>query len=246
MPHERFQGKTSLGYRGDSIVQLDWCVGELIKTLDRLKLTDNTLVVFCSDNGPVLDDGYQDGAIEKIGNHRAAGVFSGGKYSVYEGGTRTPLITRWKGHIKPGISDEMVCTIDLAASLTGLAQQPLPNDACLDSFDVLDALLGRPNATGRDHLVQQDNGNNGTYALRAGNWKLHRYDKRSARNVVVESPLANTRVPQFQLFRLDVDPAEKKNVIADHPQVAARLKQQLADTIEQGRSRPSTGASPLN
>ena len=85
MPHERFQGKTSLGFRGDAIVELDWCVGELMKTLDRLKLAENTLVVFCSDNGPVLDDGYKDGAIEKIGKHRAAGPYSGGKYSVYEG-----------------------------------------------------------------------------------------------------------------------------------------------------------------
>jgi len=106
MPHERFQGKTTLGYRGDAIVQLDWCVGELMTALDRLKLAENTLVVFCSDNGPVLDDGYKDDAIEKIGTHRAAGHFTGGKYSVYEGGTRTPFITRWKGRIKPGLSEE--------------------------------------------------------------------------------------------------------------------------------------------
>lgn len=241
MPHERFQGRTSLGYRGDAIVQLDWCVGELLKTLDRLHLEENTLVIFCSDNGPVLDDGYKDGAIEKIGEHRAAGPFTGGKYSVYEGGTRTPFITRWKGRIQPGVSDEMVCTIDLAASLAALARQTLPTNGCLDSFNVLDALLGQEDAQGRDHLVQQDNGNNGTYALRAGNWKLHRYDKKSARNVVVEAQLANTRVPQFQLFNLDDDPAEKKNVIADHPQVAARLQSQLADIIQRGRTRPPTG-----
>jgi len=238
MPHERFQGKTSLGFRGDSIVQLDWCVGELMKTLDRLKLADNTLVVFCSDNGPVLDDGYKDGAIENIGKHRAAGPYSGGKYSVYEGGTRTPFITRWNGHIKPGVSDEFVCTIDLAASLAGLVEQPLSDDCCLDSMNVLGALLGEENSNGRDHLVQQDNGNRGTYALRAGNWKLHRYDKKVARNIVVEAQLANTRVPQFQLFNLDDDPGEKKNVIANHPEVATRLKKQLAEIIERGRSRP--------
>ena len=164
-----------------------------MKTLDRLELAENTLVVFCSDNGPVLDDGYQDGAIEKIGTHRAAGPFTGGKYSVYEGGTRTPFITRWKGRIQPGPSDEMVCTIDLAASLAALSGQRLPDDACLDSFNVLTALLGESGAKGRDHLVQQDNGNNGTYGLRVGDWKLHRYDKKTARNVVVETELANTR-----------------------------------------------------
>ncbi len=148
MPHERFQGKTSLGFRGDAIVQLDWCVGELTAALDRLKLAERTLVIFCSDNGPVLDDGYEDGAIEKIGSHRAAGPYSGGKYSVYEGGTRTPFITRWAGRIKPGISDEVVCTIDLAASLAKLTEQELPDDSCLDSFDVLDAMLGADGAQG--------------------------------------------------------------------------------------------------
>ncbi|MEQ9407995.1 MAG: sulfatase-like hydrolase/transferase [Fuerstiella sp.] len=238
IPHERFQGKTSLGFRGDAIIELDWCVGEFMKTLDRLMLAENTLVVFCSDNGPVLDDGYKDFAIEKIGSHRAAGPFSGGKYSVYEGGTRTPFITRWKGRIKPAVSDELVCTIDLAASLAALTEQRLPEGACLDSFNVLPALLGEDNASGRDHLVQQDNGNNGTFGLRVGDWKLHRYQKKSARNVKVETQLANTKVPQYQLFNLAEDAAEKNNVIDDHPEVSARLKEQLDTIIQQGRSRP--------
>ncbi|MEM7314132.1 MAG: sulfatase-like hydrolase/transferase, partial [Planctomycetota bacterium] len=116
MPHERFQGKTKLGYRGDAIIQLDWCVGEVMKTVERLGLSEKTMIVFCSDNGPVMDDGYEDDALEKLGNHRAAGQFTGGKYSVYEGGTRTPFITRWPGTISPGTSDQVVCTIDLAAS----------------------------------------------------------------------------------------------------------------------------------
>ncbi len=238
MPHERLQGKTSLGFRGDAIVQLDWCVGELMDALDRLQLAENTLVVFCSDNGPVLDDGYKDDAIEKVGTHRTAGQFTGGKYSVYEGGTRTPFITRWKGRIEPGLSDNMVCTIDLAASFAALSGQSLPEDACLDSFDVLGALLGESGANGRDHLVQQDNGNNGNYGLRVGDWKLQRYGKKTARNVVVETKLANTQVPPFQLFNLADDPAEKTNVIDQHSEVAARLKAQLDRIIEDGRSRP--------
>lgn len=238
MPHERFQGKTSLGFRGDAIVQLDWCVGELMAALDRLKLAQNTLIVFCSDNGPVLDDGYKDDAIETIGNHRAGGAFTGGKYSVYEGGTRIPFITRWKGRIERGVSEKVVCTIDLAASLAALTGQSLPNDACLDSFNVLGALLGNEDSKGRDHLVQQNNGNNGTYALRVGDWKLHRYDRKTARNVVVEGKLANTQVPRFQLFNLAKDPAETTNVIDRHPEVAERLNAQLAQIIENGRTRP--------
>ena len=237
IPHERFQGKTSLGFRGDAIVELDWCVGALVKTLDRLKLREKTMIVFCSDNGPVLDDGYKDEAVEKNGDHRAAGKFSGGKYSIYEGGTRTPFITHWKGNILPGVSDEVVCTIDLAASLAKLVGQDLPSDGCLDSFDLSGALLGEKEAKGRDHLVQQDNGSRGNFGLRSGNWKLQKHERKSARNLVVEQKLANTTVAQFQLFDLSKDPGEKKNVIKQHPEVAQKLKDQLAKIIEDGRSR---------
>ncbi len=237
MPHERFQGKTGLGFRADSVVQFDWCVGELMKTLDRLGLAENTLVVLCSDNGPVMDDGYKDLALEKRGSHRAGGPYRGGKYSVFEGGTRTPFITRWKGRIQPGVSDEVVCTIDLAASIARLTGTPIPDDACLDSMDVSDALLGKPGAKGRDHLVQQDNGGTGNYGFRAGNWKLVRHDTKSARNMTVEKELANTPVPQFQLFDLAKDPNEATNVFDQNPAIGEKLKSQLAGVIAAGRTR---------
>ncbi len=237
MPHERFQGNTPLGFRADAIVELDWCVGELMKTLDRLDLSENTLIVFCSDNGPVLDDGYQDGAVEKIGDHRAAGPFSGGKYSIHEGGTRTPFITRWSGRIEPGVSDEVVCTIDLAASLASFTGVDLPEGACLDSFDVMGALLGEKGAKGRAHLIEQDNGRGGNYGFRVGKWKLQRHDSKKARNVVVEKQLENTPAPRYQLFDLSTDPAEKDNVIAQHPDIAERLQKHLAKLIDTGRSR---------
>ena len=216
-------------------MQLDWCVGELTKTLDRLGLAENTLVVFCSDNGPVLDDGYKDGAIEKNGGHKPAGPYSGGKYSVLEGGTRTPFITRWKGRIPAGESDELVCTIDCAASFAAMTGVKLADEACIDSFDVLGAMLGIEGAKGRDHLVQQDNGRGSNYGLRAGKWKLQRHDSKTARNV--ELRLVNTPVARYRLFDLSSDPAEKDNVIADHPEVAARLIAQLSKVIEDGRSR---------
>jgi arylsulfatase A len=237
MPHERFQGVTGLGFRADSIVQFDWCVGELMKALDRLGLAENTLVVLCSDNGPVMDDGYQDFALEKLGAHRAAGPYRGGKYSVYEGGTRTPFIARWKGRIQPGLSDEIVSTIDLAASLAALTGTALPADAFADSFDVSGALLGTPGAKGREHLIQQDNGQTGNFGFRVGNWKLVRHDSKSARNTVVEQKLANTPVPQFQLFDLANDPGETNDVIAQNPEIAEKLKERLAGYIAAGRSR---------
>ncbi|MCB1229295.1 MAG: sulfatase-like hydrolase/transferase [Verrucomicrobiae bacterium] len=239
MPHERFQGATRLGFRADAIVELDWGVGELMKTLDRLGIAENTLVIYCSDNGPVMDDGYQDFALEKLGDHRAAGPYSGGKYSVYEGGTRTPFITRWKGHIEPGIvSDEMVCTIDIASSLAGLTGTEIPQEAFPDSFDVSGAMLGKPGAKGRATLVEQDNGNAGNFGFRAGDWKLQRHDSKKARNVTVEKELENKPAPRFQLFDLSKDPAEKNNVIEQHPDVAERMKAQLAEIIDSGWSRP--------
>jgi arylsulfatase A len=234
--HERFQGATELGPRGDAIVELDWCVGELTKTLDRLKISENTLVVFCSDNGPVMDDGYVDEALEKQGNHQPAGPYRGGKYNVYEGGTRTPFITRWTGKISPGVSDAIVCTIDLAASCAALAGTKVPDDACLDSFNVLDALLGAENAVGRDHLVQQDNGQGGNYGLRVGNWKLLRHDSKRTKNT--ELKLQNRQVGRYQLFDLETDPSERTNVIEKQHEIAERLKQQLEEIISTGRSRP--------
>lgn len=239
MPHERFQGKSRLGYRGDVILEFDWCVGELMSALDEQGLADNTLVILCSDNGPVLDDGYQDGAIEKIGDHRAAGPFSGGKYSVYEGGTRTPFITRWRGTIQPAVSDQVVCTIDIAASVAAITAQAMPSDAFLDSFDLSGALLGHDGAVGRDHLVQQDNGASGAFGFRAGNWKLVRHDKKIARNLVVERELAGTPVPAYQLFHLVDDPAESRNLIDQHPAIASDLTQRLQQVIDDGRSRPA-------
>ena len=238
LPHERFQGSTPLGYRGDSIVQLDWCVGELMVALDRHGLAENTIVVFCSDNGPVLDDGYVDGAIELLGDHAPNGPFSGGKYSVYEGGTRTPFIVRWPGRIAPGVSDEIVCTIDLAASLASLTGAAIPDDGCLDSLDVMPALLGRPNAKGRSELVQQDNGKAGTYGFRHGDWKLHRYDRGKARNVTVAAPLSSSPRPRFVLYDLEHDPREQSDVLAANPEIARQMQTRLQTILDAGRTRP--------
>jgi arylsulfatase A len=235
MPHERFQGKTTLGFRGDAIVEFDWCVGELMKTLDRLKLAENTLIVLCSDNGPVLDDGYADGAVEKLGSHEPAGPYSGGKYSVLEGGTRTPFITRWPGRIKPGVSDEVVCTVDLAASCAALTGVALPENACLDSFNMLPALLGESGAKGRDHLLQQDNNGN-NLGLRMGDWKLVRMKNKGASKAVVTKKKRVDAGGVHRLYHLPDDAAEQKDVSAEQPE---RLKAMIAkmDEIVAGPSR---------
>ena len=232
MPHERFQGKSKLGYRGDAILQLDWCVGQIVAHVERLGLSENTMIIFCSDNGPVMDDGYRDGALEQLGNHRAAGPLSGGKYSVYEGGTRTPFITNWPGKIEPGVSQQMVCTIDLPHSLTELAGHSLPAGACLDSFNLKDALMGRDGAMGRDHLVQQNN--LGTHlGLRVWDegrdWKLVVAPNGQMYNLKIDQELANVKVPPIQLFDLQADPSEKINLQPQHPDIADRLLHRLEE-----------------
>ncbi len=236
MPHERFHGKSEMGFRGDSIVQLDWCVGELTKAVEQLGIAENTMIVFCSDNGPVLDDGYKDGANEKRGDHMPAGQYRGGKYTIYEGGTRTPFITYWPGTIKAGISDEMVCTIDLAASCAALADTKLPKDGCVDSFDVSAAMLGKENTTGREHLIQQDNGHAGLYGLRVGHWKLQRHDSKRAYNRDLRMKRRNP-VPRYQLFDLDKDPGEQTDVSKQHPDVRKRMIERLNGMIKAGRTR---------
>jgi arylsulfatase A len=240
IPHERFQGKSGTGLRGDSILQFDWCVGEIMAALDENKLTENTLIVLCSDNGPVLDDGYKDGSVTELGAHEPAGPFTGGKYTVYEGGTRTPFITRWPGIIPAGVSDQLVCTIDLAASFAALTGSPLPGDACLDSIDVLSALLGENDGTGRDELILQDNGTKGVkadFGFRSGDWKLIR------RTTKYQQPAKISKRPMPELKGLHTlhflpdDPAERKDVSNENPEMLKEMIERLDAIIAAGRSR---------
>ncbi len=120
VPHPRFNGKSGMGPRGDAIVQFDWSVGQVLSALDENGLTANTLVVLTSDNGPVVDDGYRDESVEKLGDHKPAGPYRGGKYSRFEGGTRVPFIVRWPGRVKPGTSKALVSQIDFVASFAAL------------------------------------------------------------------------------------------------------------------------------
>lgn len=168
VPHPRFVGATDMGPRGDAIVQLDFQVGEILNALDRLGLTENTLVIFSSDNGPVLDDGYKDQAVEKLGGHKPGGPFRGGKYSVFDAGTREPFIVRWPKHINPGVSDASISQVDIFASLAALTGQKLTTEDAPDSLNMLGTLLGS-DKIGRDHIIEHSR--SGTLAICIGDWK---------------------------------------------------------------------------
>ena len=152
--HKRFQGSTSLGPRGDAIAVFDWCVGRLVEELKIANVFDNTLIIITSDNGPVLFDGYWDGAIEKKGTHKAAGPLKGGKYSLWEGGTRVPFIAYWPKKSKPLVSNAIVSQLDLYATIADIIDIPIPENAGQDGVSVLDALIGE-SEVGRSYVVQE-------------------------------------------------------------------------------------------
>jgi arylsulfatase A-like enzyme len=231
VPHPRFAGRTTLGPRGDAIVQADWCVGEILSTLDRLELANDTLVIFTSDNGPVIDDGYQDDAVAKLGNHKPAGPFRGGKYSHFEGGTRVPFIVRWPARVKPAVSSALVSQVDLLSSFARLTGQTLGADDGPDSFDVMAALLGR-SKEGRAHLVEQAGGQ----ALRLGQWKFIDASNRARMNKETNTELGNDSVAQ--LYDLASDPGETRNVAMTHPERVQEMQGLLQKIRTAGRSRP--------
>ena len=231
VPHPRFAGKSGLGPRGDAIMEFDWCVGEIIKTLDRLGLAENTLLILTSDNGPVVDDGYKDQAVEKLDGHKPSGPLRGGKYSAFDAGTRVPFIVRWPNRVKPGESNALMCQIDFLASLASLSGRKLNADDAPDSFDVLSALTGR-SSSGRDHLVEHA----GTLSLIKGHWKYIEPSDgaKIARNVNIE--LGND--PQPQLYNLENDLGEKHNLAAEHPEMVKELASMLEKIRSDGHSRP--------
>ena len=141
VPHQRFAGKSGMGPRGDAILEFDWSVGEIVKTIERLNLSGKTLIIVTSDNGPVVDDGYKDQAVELLGTHKPAGPLRGGKYSAFDGGTRVIFIANWNGKILSGVSDALFSQIDLIASFGLLAVAELPEGAGPDSRNSVNLLL---------------------------------------------------------------------------------------------------------
>ena len=202
VPNERFIGKSGMGPRGDVILEADWCVDEFLKELDRLGLAENTIVILTSDNGPVLDDGYKDQAVELVGKHRPAGPLRGWKTTMYDGGVRVPFMLRWPAMVKPGVSDAFVCQMDLLASFAGLLGQTYPDK--LDSRNTLKAFLGK-SKKGREELVIEGMFN---YAYRKGDWALiPPYRKQT----------------EYQLYNLKEDIGQKHNLADKYPKKVKEL-----------------------
>jgi arylsulfatase A-like enzyme len=216
-PHQRFAGATGMGPRGDAIAEADWCVGELVKTLETEGLLEKTLIIFSSDNGPVLNDGYYDDAVEKLGDHKPAGYLRGGKYSLYDAGTRVPFITFWKGRISPAVSDALVSQLDLLSSLAALigSQQTAP-----DSRNLLDVFLGKSNQ-GREELIVEATSKT---AFRKGDWAMIPPYKGPAVQNQVNIELGNSK--EYQLFNIKEDPGQRNNLAVTD---TVRLKEMIVE-----------------
>ncbi|MDE1177734.1 MAG: arylsulfatase [Edaphobacter sp.] len=231
LPNERFRGKTGMGPRGDAIAELDWCVGRIVETLKKNGLTENTIIILSSDNGPVVDDGYKDEAVEKLGSHKPAGEYRGGKYSNFDGGTRVPFLVKWSNHIKPGTTtDALVDQIDLLASLASLTGQTLRRDDAPDSMNLWPVLTGR-SRKGRESLVEEA----GVLSLVEGKWKVIRGSRKEPYEAATNIELGNAPAPQ--LYDRIADPAERHDVAAEHPEIVQRMLATLDRIASSGRSR---------
>lgn len=222
VPNPRFAGSSGMGPRGDAIVEFDWSVGEVLKTLKRLGLEQNTIVILSSDNGPVVDDGYKDQAEELLGNHQPAGGFRGGKYSSFEGGTRVPGILSWPGTVRAAVSDKLLCQIDMLASFAQMLNLKLPAGTAPDSENHLEAWLNK-GGKGREYLVLQNIQNN--LSIVNGNWKYIPSGKGVAFNVHTKTETGNLNTDQ--LYDLSTDPGEKVNVAGQNSQIVDQLRVKL-------------------
>jgi arylsulfatase A-like enzyme len=223
-PHQRFVGKTDMGARGDAIAQLDWTVGEVLNTLDRLKLTKNTIVIFSSDNGPVINDGYADESAERLGTHTPWGKYRGGKYSSFEAATRVPTLVCYPKKIKAGQSDALISQLDLMRSFADLLGQSMPEGAAPDSEAQWAAWSGK-DKKGKDYLVEVNVTRD--LSIIAGEWKYIEPSKNTAFFTHTNTEIGNN--PQPQLYNLNTDKGERINVATQNPEIVKQLHQKLQD-----------------
>lgn len=234
LPAPQFRGKSGVGLYGDFVMEADWVVGELVKTVDRLGLAEDTLIIFTSDNGPEICVR----AVRQEFGHNAAGPLRGLKRDNWEGGHRVPFVARWRGRIPAGAtSTETLCLTDLMATAAAVSGAKLPANAAEDSYNMLPALLGKKAKRPiREATVHHSF--DGSFAIRQGPWKLMVHQGAGNNNYAKVAPEPAVSEPDApgQLYNLKADPAENANVYRKHPEVVARLTSLLKSYQDEGRS----------
>ena len=231
----QFAGGSGTGLRGDVIQQADWQVGQILAALDEHHLTDDTIVIFSSDNGPILFDGYYDKAIDDLKTHHPAGPWSGWKYLVQEGGCRVPFIVRWPEKVKAGIRNEMICLTDILATMASITNQKVPENIAIDSIDQLQTLLGKPLKPARISVILL--GISGAIALRDGDWKFIKSNiDRTVNDMgsgakATDQRFALAIAKSDLLFNLAEDPGENHDLSAQSPERLEAMRKQLQFTL---------------
>lgn len=232
VPNERFVGSSQLGARGDAIQELDDTVSQVLTALEKNGLKDNTLVIFTSDNGGVWDDGYEDHGPADV--HALNGVLRGTKGTLFEGGHRVPFIARWPGKIKAGTeSAAFFAHLDMPATFASLTGVSLPAEGCLDSQNVLPALLGE-SQTGRDSAIFHVGGTKTPLTLRQGNWKFMEAGKGGYGKAAAKKDSGGKQV---QLYDLSKDLGEQTNLAAQLPEKVKEFSEAIRQAREAGRTR---------
>jgi len=231
-PNDRFKGTSQCGIYGDFTHEFDWTVGEVLNTLDRLRLYDKTLIIVTSDNG--ANDEFR-----KFG-HSSCGFLRGQKTDIWEGGHRVPFVARWPGKIKAGTtSDEVICLTDFMATSAAVVGAELPNNAGEDSYNILPILLGQK-ADRRIREATVHHSISGVFSIRQGPWKLilgRGSGGWSKPHYVKPKP----GEPEGQLYNLKKDPTETDNVWSRHPEIVKRLAKLLEKYKKESHSRPLKG-----
>lgn len=215
-PHNRFRGKNPMGVRGDAIAQFDWSVGRIMHTLDSLGIADNTLIILSSDNGPVVDDGYDDRAEELLNGHSPAGPFRGNKYSAFEGGTMVPAIISWPAVIKGGQKSNLLMTqVDWLASLAELVNARIPAGGAPDSRPRLGNMLGYDNEPA-PWVIEMASSR--TLSVRTPKWKY--IEPNDGPKMITWGPKIETgNLAMPQLYDMESSLDEQKNLALQHPEV---------------------------
>jgi len=223
-PSKEFIGKSGLGKYGDFVYQTDWVVGHVMKAIDDAGIAENTIVIFSTDNGTAGNPfrKVDQKIAPNLGYH-----FRGSKLSIYEGGHRVPLIVRWPGKILPkSHSTQTVCLNDFMATFAELTGYQLPDNAAEDSFSMLPLLTGKAKTLPKHPgIINHDYA--GSLAIRNGEWKLIAHKKP-------------------QLYNLDKDPKERKNLASQYPEKAQEMMRELKKAVQEGRSMPGSKQSNYN
>lgn len=234
LPAPEWQGRSGLGPYGDFVMQTDHALGEILAALEQHGLADDTLVIFTSDNG--CSKAADIDGLAKRG-HRVSGPYRGSKADLWDGGHRVPCIVRWPGTVPRGtMNDHTVCLTDLFATLADVVLDDLPAAGAEDSVSFLGSLIGGRGASPERGIIHHSI--SGHFAYRRGRWKLLLARGSGGWSSPREKDAATHGVPAVQLYDMNADRGERRNVAADHPDIVADLVACLQEDIARGRTTP--------